>query len=421
MQRPQAVKNALLQWSASYTDAVFLDSNNHTDKYGRFDCLLAVGAVSALRFQEERHAFDKLQDYRNRVDDWIFGYLTYDLKNDLEPLHSHNLDKLDFPALYFFQPEKICILKGNVLSQLYLAKAKDQFDADFNALIDQPSTLILPGQNKLQIKQRITKDQYLAGAKAMLAHIQRGNIYEANFCQEFFAEGKINALQTFKQLNEISQAPFAAYFKNSRNFILCTSPERYLHKNGTTVVSQPIKGTARRSADPVKDGEIAKKLEADLKERTENIMITDLVRNDLSRIAQKGSVNVDELCKVYPYRQVHQMITTISAKAASDISPVDILKKTFPMGSMTGAPKIAAMHCIEKLEHSKRGVYSGALGYFMPCGDFDFNVIIRSILYNEEREYISFSVGSAITAKAHPEREYKECLLKAKAMREVLG
>jgi para-aminobenzoate synthetase component 1 len=161
-------------------------------------------------------------------------------------------------------------------------------------------------------------------------------------------------------------------------------------------------------------------LSKDQKELSENIMITDLVRNDLSRVAEKGSVQVDELCKIYTFEQVHQMISTISCKVSSEIPPAKILMHTFPMGSMTGAPKVSAMKIIEELEDAKRGLYSGAVGYFTPDGDFDFNVIIRSILYNAKKNYVSYSVGGAITAKSIPEMEYEECLIKAKAMREVL-
>ncbi|MNF55508.1 Aminodeoxychorismate synthase component 1 [compost metagenome] len=186
------------------------------------------------------------------------------------------------------------------------------------------------------------------------------------------------------------------------------------------LISQPIKGTAERFLDPKLDELSKEKLTSDPKERAENIMITDLVRNDLSRTAQKGSVQVKELCGIYSFMQVHQMISTITSKLDPQYSVVEALKKTFPMGSMTGAPKISVMKIIEELEETKRGLYSGAIGYFTPDGDFDFNVVIRSILYNQENQYVSFSVGSAITSLSDPEREYEECLLKAKAMRAVL-
>lgn len=201
---------------------------------------------------------------------------------------------------------------------------------------------------------------------------------------------------------------------------MSASPERFLKRNGTHVVSQPIKGTARRAENMEEDEGLKEALRTDEKERSENIMIVDLVRNDLSHYASKGSVIVEELCKIYTFEQVHQMISTITASVALEIDSVDLIKSVFPMGSMTGAPKIAAMQLIEKLESTKRGLYSGAIGYFAPNGDFDFNVVIRSILYNAEKQFVSFSVGSAITARSVPEKEYEECLLKAKAMRTVL-
>jgi para-aminobenzoate synthetase component 1 len=255
----------------------------------------------------------------------------------------------------------------------------------------------------------------------MLSHIHRGDIYEANFCQEFYAEDtEINPLDTYFKLNEISKPPFATFLKCMDLYLLSSSPERYLMKNGQTIISQPIKGTAKRSADPVEDAQLKLELSQDEKERSENIMILDLMRNDLSKTAIKGSVHVEELCKVYTFDQVHQMISTVTSKIDKNVHPVDVIKSTFPMGSMTGAPKISAMKIIEELEETKRGLYSGAVGYFSPEGDFDFNVVIRSILYNQTKQYVSYSVGGAITAKSDPLKEYEECLVKAKAMREVL-
>ena len=255
----------------------------------------------------------------------------------------------------------------------------------------------------------------------MLEHIHRGDIYEANFCMEFYAENaQIEPLEIYQKLNTISEPPFAAYFKNNFQYLLSASPERYLRKEGLKVISQPIKGTARRSFDLEQDEQLKSDLAQNEKERSENIMIVDLVRNDLSQTATKGSVQVEELCQIYTFKQVHQMISTIVSEVENTTSPIEILRTTFPMGSMTGAPKISAMQIIEELEETKRGLYSGAVGYFTPNGDFDFNVVIRSILYNSENQYLSFSVGSAITSQAIPENEYEECLLKAKAMFEVL-
>jgi para-aminobenzoate synthetase component 1 len=275
---------------------------------------------------------------------------------------------------------------------------------------------------KTNIQQQISKTEYLHKVGKMLEYIHHGVVYEANFCMEFFAEETIiNPVATFGALNAISKAPFATFFKNNTHFAMSASPERYLKKMGEKCISQPIKGTSRRFEDREED-ELSKiNLANDPKERSENIMIVDLVRNDLSKTAQKGSVIVEELCEIYSFLQVHQMISTIASLIKPEFSPSDALKTTFPMGSMTGAPKISAMNCIEELEETKRGFYSGSVGYFTPDNNFDFNVIIRSILYNEAEKYVSFSVGSAITSKSEPESEYKECLLKARAMRLVLN
>src|SRR5690606_11612821 len=252
-------------------------------------------------------------------------------------------------------------------------------------------------------------------------HIHRGDVYEANFCQEFYAlNAVIDPVQTYNKLNSISKPPFATFLKMDDKYLLSASPERYLKKEGKKIISQPIKGTAKRADTALEDDLFRFSLENDPKERSENIMIVDLVRNDLSRIAKKGSVKVKELCKVYTFEQVHQMISTVEAEVEDHIHPVEIIKATFPMGSMTGAPKISAMKVIEEVEETKRGLYSGAVGYFKPSGDFDFNVIIRSILYNKTEKYVSYSVGSAITSKSTPEKEYEECLVKAKAMKQVL-
>jgi len=299
----------------------------------------------------------------------------------------------------------------------------DEIEFDFEEI--QNTNFIcsskLEPTSKFTIQQRISFEHYIEKANQFLEAIQRGQVYEANFCMEFFAENaQIKPLHVYQKLNQISKPPFAAFFKNNNNFILSASPERYLKKTANKLISQPIKGTSKRYENSILDEESKNYLAINPKERSENIMIVDLVRNDLSKTATKGSVQVEELCKVYSFKQVHQMISTIVSEVEHHLSPVSIIQSSFPMGSMTGAPKIAAMELIEQIEETKRGLYSGSIGYFTPSGDFDFNVVIRSILYNQSNKYLSFSVGSAITAEAIPENEYNECLLKAKAMFDVL-
>ena len=336
-------------------------------------------------------------------------------------MQSNNHDGLEFPDMFFFQPKKLFLLKGNELEIHYLRLCDDEIESDFEEIL-QCSEMHSVFQSSVEVQQRISKEDYLSKVSKFLEHIQRGDIYEANFCMEFYADNsQINPLELYQKLNALSEPPFAVYFKNKQQYLLSASPERYLKKEGTKVISQPIKGTAKRFIDKDLDNNSKFQLSEDPKERSENIMIVDLVRNDLSKTATKGSVKVEELCKIYSFQQVHQMISTVVSEVEHSTSPIEILRTTFPMGSMTGAPKISAMNIIESLEETKRGLYSGAVGYFTPNGDFDFNVVIRSILYNAQNQYVSFSVGSAITSLSNPENEYEECLLKAKAMFAVLS
>tara|TARA_R110002110_G_scaffold95109_10_gene245857 strand:+ start:336 stop:1634 length:1299 start_codon:yes stop_codon:yes gene_type:complete len=412
----------LLLWADQFEEVVWLDSNNYGQTHGSYKAILAVDAFTAIK-TDYHNAFEELNEYQQLTGDWLFGYLTYDLKNNVEHLLSQNFDGLHFPDLYFFQPKKLFLFSENHVSIQYLNMVDDELDEDWKEITSYQSEIDSNDYNHdpIKISMRTSKDSYFEKVGEMLGHINRGDIYEANFCQEFYSENAIiNPIKSFLHLNDISKPPFATYLKFDSLYALSASPERYLKKTGKVVISQPIKGTAKRLSNSVEDVRMMEELSKDQKELSENIMITDLVRNDLSRVAEKGSVQVEELCKIYTFEQVHQMISTISCKVSSEIPPAKILMHTFPMGSMTGAPKVSAMKIIEELEDAKRGLYSGAVGYFTPDGDFDFNVIIRSILYNAKKNYVSYSVGGAITAKSIPEMEYEECLIKAKAMREVL-
>lgn len=415
------LRQQLLQWAQQYDEVAWLDSNEHVQTHGTYSAILAVDAFTALKTDADK-AFEKLDEYQTITKDWLFGSLSYDLKNDVEALTSKNIDGLEFPQLYFFQPKKVFLFSQTAVTLSYLNMVDDELQEDWDAILATHVTQKTISKQPIQVLARTSKGSYLKKVATMLQHIKRGDIYEANFCQEFFSEGvTLNPTAAFCKLNELSTPPFATFLKLEQQYVLSASPERYLKKEGTHIVSQPIKGTAKRAVSPKEDAALMLQLQQDPKERSENIMITDLVRNDLSRVAKKGTVAVQELCKIYTFEQVHQMISTIVCEVPESIRPVEIIKKTYPMGSMTGAPKVSAMKIIEKLEDARRGAYSGAVGYFTPSGDFDFNVVIRSILYNAATQYVSFSVGGAITAKSIPEAEYQECLLKAKAMRQVLA
>ena len=419
-----AFKQKALRWAQQFNEVVFLESNSEAQiskqQYVNYDAVLAIGAQSSIT-TGYKNAFKKLKNFQNKHKDFLFGHLNYDLKNDIEDLSSSHEDHIGFPDLYFFQPKKLFLWKNNQVEMLYLPDLKAEIELDLQAIKDFTLAQI-SGSTPLEISSKISKESYFNKVDNILEHIHRGDIYEVNFCQEFYAKNAlIDPIAVYHKLNKISQAPFASFVKLQDKFLLCSSPERFAKKQDNKIIVQPIKGTARRVDNIKEDQLLAKTLSNDPKERAENIMIVDLIRNDLSKCAEKGSVKVEELCQVYSFKQVHQLISTVSCQAKKNTHVVDIIKDLFPMGSMTGAPKISAMKIIEEEEETKRGLYSGAVGYFTPEGDFDFNVVIRSILYNASNDYVSFSVGSAITSLSEIEKEYEECLLKAKALKEALA
>jgi len=353
---------------------------------------------------------------------WKFGFISYDYKNQIEQLSSNHFDGIKFPDQHFFSPE--------ILVEILPQKAIVSYDTEIYLLEEIKIQLneaeavesINKSQHNIIVKPRVTKQEYIKNVKKLKHHIQIGDIYEVNYCQEFYGENtEIDPLELYLKLNKKSPTPFSCFLKHEDKYLMSASPERFIQKKGTKIISQPIKGTIKRGETVEEDQQLKDQLFNDKKERNENIMIVDLVRNDISKVVKKDTVSVDELCAVYTYPQVHQMISTISADLKDQATFKDILHATFPMGSMTGAPKIRAMKLIEEYETTKRGLYSGTVGYINPDGDFDFNVVIRSILYNSSNKYLSFTAGGAITNQSIPEKEYDECMLKAKAIFEVLN
>jgi len=412
MEDSSITKSNLLQWAATHDVCCILDSNNYKGPYTQYDCLIAVGVTKELA-APAGNAFALLHSFYEDHKDWMFGLLSYELKNEVETLNAKHIDQLDFPDLYFFIPEyliafedrSIVFLKGDasVLSEIKQFSSRQEV------------------KKKLSLQNRIDRNTYIQTVENLRNHIRRGDIYEINYCQEFFsAHAAIDPISVYKDLNEISPTPFAGFFKIHDKYILSATPERFLCKRGNRLISQPIKGTAKRSKDIIEDEAIKIALRSSTKEQAENVMIVDLVRNDLTKSAVPGTVKVDELFGIYTFPQVHQMISTISCELSPTVHFIDAIKNTFPMGSMTGAPKIKAMQLIDTYEQAKRGAFSGSFGCINPTGDFDFNVIIRSILYNATNRYLSFQVGSAITYASNAEDEYEECLLKASAILSVL-
>jgi para-aminobenzoate synthetase component 1 len=406
-------KQKALQWANGFDVAVCLTSNYFTNGYSKFETLIATGVKAELKCNAGT-AFEQLDIFRKKHGDWVLGTLSYDLKNEIESVSSDNPDNLQFPELYFFVPEHVIIIRESEIEIIS--------DIDILSQINGQTIKATYPEINLKLHSRFSRNEYIETVKTVQQHIIRGDIYETNFCQEFYAENAIiEPLAVFNQLTQISPSPFGCYVKLYHQYIISASPERFLAKRGHQLISQPIKGTAKRSTDKAEDESLKKILKEHPKEQQENVMIVDLVRNDLTRSAKPGTVKVEELFGIYSFEQVHQMISTVVCEKDESLSDVQVIKNTFPMGSMTGAPKVSAMQLMEKYERTKRGMYSGAVGYFSPDGDFDFNVVIRTILYNAGNQYLSFEVGSAITHNADAEYEYEECLLKAKAILEVLN
>ena len=413
------IKEQLLYWANQFSSCSFLDNHQYTSLQNSVECLVGVGAVQT--FSPTNNHQKQLTAFLHNTNDWLFGHISYNYNAILEPSQlPKKFDNIGFQPIYFFQPEVVLQLSKTELRIESLGVAPKEIFTQINALSLNPH---LPNHTfKLLIKPRIIKETYLQIIQQIKAHILRGDCYEINFCQEFYAENAvINPLNVYQKLIKLSPNPFACYYKLNDKYLLCASPERYLKKEGTRLISQPIKGTFKRDKANTKiDETLKQQLFKSQKDRSENVMVVDLVRNDLSKICKEGSVNVEELFGIYTFPQVHQMMSTIVGELQDGLDIADILQATFPMGSMTGAPKKMVMQLIDKYEQTQRGLYSGAVGYIAPNKDFDFNVVIRSILYNATNQYLSYQVGGGITFNSDANCEYEECLLKAEAMIEVL-
>lgn len=417
-----AFKQMICQATRNEGTGVVLDGNGFeapvfVKSTHRYDFVAGLQSVNDCT-----NDLDQVQLLHEQCKDWILGFLCYDVKNQLEKLTSSNPDKIEMPDVYFFRPRYLFLKDGGQWSVGYL----DEYD-DEDSVKNYIEELNYCDESEeehgiVKLNHQVSHSDYLEAIEKVKWHIQRGDIYELNYCMEFFVNDiHITPQCIYQRLKEVSPTPFSAFVKYHDKFMMGASPERYLKKEGRRLISQPIKGTSPRGTNPFIDKANKEYLHTSEKERAENIMICDLVRNDLSRVAKRGSVKVDELCGVYSFKQVHQMISTVSAELNNEATWMDAIKTSFPMGSMTGAPKVSAMKLIEEYEQSKRGLYSGTVGYVSPEGDFDFNVVIRSVLYNRKKSYMSFMVGGAITNQSDAQKEYDECLLKASAIMKVFN
>jgi para-aminobenzoate synthetase component I len=403
----------MLGWVKQFNIFCFLDNQQYAIEPHQYECLLAAGVVSSVASLEVKEVDSFLEQHSAN---WVFGHLSYDLKDALH-FPSQKNNRVGFPHFQFFVPRFLLAIKNK---ELFIMA--DDPDELYRVLEQQPLLHETP-PSSLAIQQHLTREQYIRKIEALQAHIRRGDCYEINFCQEFFSEAAvIDPFVIFQRLMEVSPNPFSAFYRLHDKFLLCASPERFLLKQGNNIISQPIKGTIRRDTNnETEDQKLKQELQKSEKDQAENVMVVDLVRNDLAKICRDESVKVDELFGIYSYPQVHQMISTISGELKQGIQFSEILQATFPMGSMTGAPKHRVMELIDQYEAQSRGIFSGSVGYISPEGNFDFNVVIRSIMYNATEKYLSYQVGSGITFYSDPQKEWEECLLKAEAIKKVLA
>ncbi len=399
----------MLNWASRFNIFCLLDNNQYQFDEPAFEWMMAVDAEQSVTL-DTLEMFASLKSFHEAHPGWLFGHLNYPgAVNELQ----------GFPAGFFFTPRILLRYKEH---ELFIETSGDSAAEIFALIMESNSEIQQITQTKVAIESKVNQEQYVAIIEALKAHIQRGDCYEINFCMEYFSRNALlDPLYLFHQLNKISPNPFAAFYKLNDQYCLCASPERFLKKMGTTVTSQPIKGTSKRDLqDAAKDAINKNYLLNSAKEKSENVMVVDLVRNDLSKICTRGSVTVKELFGIYSFPQVHQMISTIQGRVDEDTHWTSVIETCFPMGSMTGAPKVKVMQLIDQYETSSRGLFSGTIGYVTPSGDVDFNVVIRSIFYNASRQTLSFMVGSGITIYCDPVLEYEECNMKAEAIRTIL-
>ncbi len=397
----------MLSWVSRFNICCFLDNQQFPSSYHSYECLAGAGATNI--FVPEHNFLPALTNFLTQHDDWIFGHFNYELFAKEEPAESDS-----FPTYLLFVPEVVLQLFAD---RLVIGVLTGNAAAIYAAICVQP----LSDQGSIvQFQANIARKQYLDTVAQLQQHIKKGDCYEINFCQSFVATGVIEPTNVFQQLTRFSPNPFSAFYRVFDHFLLSSSPERYMKKQGNRLISQPIKGTSARDiTDEAKDKDLRQTLQLSTKDRSENVMIVDLVRNDLSKICLPGTVRVEELFGIYTFTHLHHLISTISGVLQPGAGLPEVLEATFPMGSMTGAPKKKVMELIARYENGKRGIYSGTVGYISPEKDFDFSVVIRSLVYDQKAQQLSFHVGSAITTYSDPEKEYEECLLKGAAMMKV--
>lgn len=354
--------------------------------------------------------WEALKKFKAESNGWLFGYLGYDLKNHTEELSSKNNELLAVADMFFMEPKVLLVIEnGNT----EFAFGKHHF---YNILSKKQKSIKY--KSKVTYKRTVNKKTYTQTVQKIKKRIKEGDFYELNYTYPLKGRIEGSAFGLYTMMKEINPVPFGAFLRNRDVSVACISPERFLKRIGQTVISEPIKGTSKRANDPHVDSLLKKELLSE-KNRAENLMIVDLVRHDMSKIAVPGSVQVTNLYDLHSFETVHQLVSSIECKVKTGTDSVDIIRECFPMGSMTGAPKIEVMKQIEQFENYKRGIYSGAIGYFDPDDNFDFNVVIRSAII--QGNHLVYPVGGAITSDSDPEAEWEETKIKSKTLTQLFS
>ncbi len=409
----------MLNWLSQFNIFCLLDNNHYQFTESGFELLAAAGSSYSITL-EKNTGLQELETFSKKHKEWLFGHFGYDLLNSGITEYQSNPEDVNFADGFFFVPE---ILVKLVNKEVIIETTGRSAAEVWKEIETQPVVISKKQFPEIKIEATLSREEYYQRLERIKEHIHRGDCYEINFCQSFFAK-QVNAdpVHLYHTLTSISPNPFSAFYRINDKYCLCASPERFLKKKGDVVISQPIKGTSKRVPSDISLDEANKQyLQQNPKERSENVMIVDLVRNDLSKVCREGSVRVSELFGVYSFPQVHQMISTVKGNVDEKTAWTDIIKACFPMGSMTGAPKKKVIELINRYEEIPRGIFSGSIGYVTPEGDFDFNVVIRSLMYDESKQLINFKAGGGITFNSDIEKEYEESLLKAEAIMHILG
>jgi para-aminobenzoate synthetase component 1 len=430
----------------------FLDSGMDEEKLGRYsfmgiDPFLIVkswgnnitlerdGKIEKIIGNPMDFLKGKLELYKAEKEEFPFigggvGYFSYDLSHQFEELPKTVKKDVDIPEMVMGFYDGVIIV-DHLKNKKYISAIG--FEKNIEEIIKKLEEKIVERQLKVDreklkigsmiknkdITSNMNKEYYLESIQKLKEYIYSGDIYQVNFTQRFSCDFKGNSMKLYKNLRDINPAPFATYFDFNDGIIVSSSPERFIKLTDGVMETRPMKGTRPRGKTPKEDEMLKQELVNSEKDRAELLMIVDLMRNDISRVAKTGSVEVTELFHLEEYATVLQMVATVKGRLRNDLTAVDIIKNTFPGGSITGAPKIRAMEIIDELEINERNIYTGSIGYIGFDGNMDLNIAIRTIILKDEKAY--FQVGGGIVWDSDPNEEYEESLVKGRALVKALN